>query len=66
MQGFHIDGGGRIGPYALAREHGGGVRHQLLFPLRDLVRVDIESRRELRHRGVAGERGQRNFRLEVE
>ncbi len=62
MQGLHIDGRLRLGLRGLA-EHAGRALKQLVAPLLDLVRMDIEILRQLNQGLLALDSGNRHFRL---
>jgi hypothetical protein len=63
MQGLHIDGRLRLGLRGFT-EHPGRPLKQLVSPLLDLVRMDVELLRQLDHGLLSLDRGYRHFRLE--
>jgi hypothetical protein len=64
MQRFEIDRRRLRALRRIARKHARGITDELLLPLRDLVRMDVEARRQLRHRLVALEGRLRDFGFE--
>jgi hypothetical protein len=52
MQRFEIDRRRLRALRRIARKHARGITDELPLPLRDLVRMDVEPRRQLRHRLV--------------
>ena len=63
MQGFYIDDGFSLSLRSLAK-HPGRALQQLIAPLLDLVRMNVEILRQLDQRLLALDRGHRHFRLE--
>src|SRR6056297_1695431 len=63
MQGLHVDHRFRLGRRSMA-EDPGRTLEQLVAPLLDLVRMDVEILRQFDQRLLALDRGHRHFRLE--